>query len=54
LWLVTEYHALGSVCDYLSEHAVTRDGMCRMVRSIASGLMFLHSAIDAVAHSRLF
>uniref|UniRef100_A0A914VU19 receptor protein serine/threonine kinase n=1 Tax=Plectus sambesii TaxID=2011161 RepID=A0A914VU19_9BILA len=59
LWLITEYHEHGSLFDYLIAHTVTQGGLCKMVRSIACGLAFLHSEIrgtqskPAIAHRDL-
>jgi serine/threonine protein kinase len=47
LWLVTEYHPKGALLDYLTVNTVTESGLCRMIRSLAHGLDFLHSEIEA-------
>jgi len=42
LWLVTEYHPLGSLFDFLNHGTVSVDTMLRMSVSIVSGLFHLH------------
>lgn len=59
LWLVTDYHELGSLFDYLSRNTVDIAGMLRMSASIANGLAHLHMEIlgtqgkPAIAHRDL-
>ncbi|XP_045875650.1 activin receptor type-1C isoform X2 [Meles meles] len=56
LWLVSEYHELGSLYDYLNRNIVTVAGMIKLALSIASGLAHLHMEIvgtqgkPAIAH----
>uniref|UniRef100_A0A7N5P0A7 receptor protein serine/threonine kinase n=1 Tax=Ailuropoda melanoleuca TaxID=9646 RepID=A0A7N5P0A7_AILME len=56
LWLVSEYHELGSLYDYLNRNIVTVAGMVKLALSIASGLAHLHMEIvgtqgkPAIAH----
>ncbi|XP_053764617.1 activin receptor type-1C isoform X2 [Panthera pardus] len=56
LWLVSEYHELGSLYDYLNRNVVTVAGMIKLALSIASGLAHLHMEIvgtqgkPAIAH----
>jgi len=45
LWLITEYHQLGSLFDYLNRTTVSVPIMTRMTLSIAGGLSHLHMAI---------
>ena len=45
LWLVTEYHAPGSLFDCLNQSVFSVDAMLRMSRSIVSGLAHLHMDI---------
>lgn len=45
LWLVSEYHELGSLYDYLNRNIVTVAGMIKLALSIASGLAHLHMEI---------
>lgn len=49
LWLVTEYHELGSLYDYLSDHTLTLDEMISMATSIATGLSHLHYEIHGLS-----
>lgn len=44
-WLITEYHALGSLCDYLKSHTVTWLELCKIAESMSRGLMHLHEEI---------
>ncbi|XP_046859869.1 TGF-beta receptor type-1-like [Xenia sp. Carnegie-2017] len=60
LWLVTDFHKKGSLCDYLtSVPELSIDGMLDMVISIASGLTHLHMEVHgtrgkpAIAHRDL-
>lgn len=48
LWLVTEYHAHGSLFDYLSENTISGPVMLQMLRSIANGLAFLHAEVPGM------
>ncbi|CAL8082240.1 unnamed protein product [Calicophoron daubneyi] len=56
LWLITAYHANGSLYDYLSGRTLTMQEGLRLARSICSGLAFLHTEIrglqakPAIAH----
>ena len=45
LWLITEYHQLGSLFDYLNRTTVSVQILTRMTLSIAHGLLHLHMAI---------
>ena len=45
LWLVTEYHPLGSLYDYLKAHLVTWNELCRIAETMAAGLAFIHEDI---------
>lgn len=45
LWLITEYHQLGSLFDYLNRTTVNVPILTRMTLSIAGGLSHLHMAI---------
>lgn len=44
-WLISEYHTLGSLCDYLKSHTVTWQELCKIAESMARGLMHLHEEI---------
>ena len=43
LWLITKYHDLRSLRDYLRQHTVTPQIMIHMAASLCSGLAYLHS-----------
>jgi len=46
LWLVTRYHHLGSLYDYLHQHVVMSPGdLLRLLESAAAGLAHLHTEI---------
>ena len=48
-WIITEYHELGSLADYLKGNLINWEELLRMVLSIVGGLAYLHSDIhDAV------
>ena len=56
-WLVFDYHANGSVYDYLQTHVLDIKSMLKMVAGIAEGLHHLHKEIltftvnkPAIAH----
>lgn len=53
IWLITEYHELGSLYDYLKCNTVTLSELINMATSMCAGLAFLHSSSDTkppVAH----
>jgi hypothetical protein len=45
LWLITDYHELGSLFDYLTVTSVDVPTMLRLVFSLANGLAHLHMDI---------
>ncbi|KAL5966251.1 TGF-beta receptor type-1 [Taenia solium] len=45
LWLIAEYHRLGSLYEFLQTHAFTLPALIKMASSIANGLAHLHMAI---------
>lgn len=45
LWLVTEFHAAGSLFDYLNLKSLDIPRMLKMAFSIANGLAHLHNDI---------
>jgi hypothetical protein len=45
LWLITDYHELGSLFDYLTARSVDIASMLRLVYSLANGLAHLHMDI---------
>ncbi|XP_050952360.1 serine/threonine-protein kinase receptor R3 isoform X1 [Labeo rohita] len=59
LWLVTHFHELGSLYDFLQYSTLDPEGCLRMCLSIASGLVHLHTEIlstqgkPAIAHRDL-
>lgn len=59
LWLVTHFHELGSLYDYLQYSTLDPEGCLRMCLSVASGLVHLHTEIlstqgkPAIAHRDL-
>ena len=46
LWLVSEYHELGSLFEYLNRATIDRHQLVRMAFSIVSGLVHLHTEIN--------
>ena len=59
LWLITHFHEMGSLYDYLQLSTLDTSGCLRMALSIASGLAHLHVEIfgtqgkPAIAHRDL-
>lgn len=59
LWLVTQYHPLGSLFDQLNRHPLTHHQTLNICLSIANGLLYLHTEIHgtrgkpAMAHRNL-
>ncbi|XP_062396374.1 serine/threonine-protein kinase receptor R3 [Sardina pilchardus] len=59
LWLITHFHELGSLYDYLQYSSLDPEGCLRMCLSVASGLVHLHTEIlstqgkPAIAHRDL-
>ncbi|KAF4519790.1 hypothetical protein B566_EDAN009042 [Ephemera danica] len=45
LWLVTHYHPLGSLYDYLNHTTLTHHQMMKLCLSAASGMVHLHTEI---------
>lgn len=45
LWLITHYHPLGSLYDYLNRTVLTRQQMMRICISTVNGLLHLHTEI---------
>ncbi|KAK9512153.1 hypothetical protein O3M35_000637 [Rhynocoris fuscipes] len=41
-WLITSYHELGSLCDYLKANTLTWAQLCHVAETMARGLMHLH------------
>ncbi|KAG7466918.1 hypothetical protein MATL_G00147450 [Megalops atlanticus] len=59
LWLITHFHEMGSLYDYLQQSTLDAAGCLRMALSVASGLAHLHVEIfgtqgkPAIAHRDL-
>ncbi|CAH8511906.1 unnamed protein product [Schistosoma turkestanicum] len=59
LWLITDYHPLGSLYEFLQQHCLTPFALVRAVASIINGLAHLHMEITgtqgkpAIAHRDL-
>lgn len=47
LWLITVYLEKGSLCDYLKSNLVTWLELCRIARTMARGLAYLHEELPA-------
>uniref|UniRef100_A0A5K3FL72 receptor protein serine/threonine kinase n=1 Tax=Mesocestoides corti TaxID=53468 RepID=A0A5K3FL72_MESCO len=45
LWLIAEYHRLGSLYEFLQSHAFSLPALVKMASSIANGLAHLHMPI---------
>lgn len=52
-WLVTEYHDLGSLYDYLKAHVVSYQELLKISLGIARGLDYLHDEIPATCKEGL-
>uniref|UniRef100_A0A1I7Y2U2 receptor protein serine/threonine kinase n=1 Tax=Steinernema glaseri TaxID=37863 RepID=A0A1I7Y2U2_9BILA len=60
-WIITEFHEMGDLSDYLLVNSVSRNVGLRMMRGLASGLSYLHHPIighraegkPAIAHRDL-
>ena len=48
LWLISQFHDHGSLCDYMKGHTLTWGEMCRIGESMAKGLAYLHDDIPGV------
>ncbi|XP_052829882.1 activin receptor type-2B isoform X1 [Octopus bimaculoides] len=48
LWLITEYHEKGSLCDFLKGNCISWSELCKIGESMARGLAFLHEDIPLV------
>lgn len=46
-WLITSYHSLGSLCDYLKCNTVTWPQLCLIAETMARGLSHLHEELPA-------
>lgn len=52
LWLITQFHPLGSLYDYLMHHELDVETTLNFVYSMASGLNHLHTEIRGTAGKR--
>ncbi|KAK1875405.1 Activin receptor type-2B [Dissostichus eleginoides] len=61
LWIITEYHERGSLCDFLKGNIVSWTELCHIAETMARGLAYLHEDIPkmkgegpkpAIAHRR--
>ncbi|KAK0049949.1 activin receptor type-2A [Biomphalaria pfeifferi] len=52
LWLVTEFHEKGSLCDYLKANTVTWAQLCHIGQTMTRGLAYLHDEIPSPIHSQ--
>ncbi|CEF59704.1 TGF-beta receptor/activin receptor, type I/II domain and Protein kinase domain and Serine/threonine-/dual specificity protein kinase, catalytic domain and TGF beta receptor, GS motif domain and Protein kinase-like domain-containing protein [Strongyloides ratti] len=48
LWLITEFHKLGSLYDYLSENIISMEVAANMIHSFANGLSYLHTEVPSL------
>lgn len=46
-WLITEFSAKGSLCDYLKANLVSWVEVCKIAETMAHGLMYLHEELPA-------
>ena len=42
LWLISEFHPRGSMCDFLKANLITWTELCKIAETMAKGLAFLH------------
>lgn len=45
LWLVTHYHSLGSLYDYLNHTTLSHSQLMKLCLSLVNGLVHLHTEI---------
>ncbi|XP_029955072.1 activin receptor type-2B-like [Salarias fasciatus] len=48
LWLITEFHERGSLCDFLKGNVVSWCELCQVAESMACGLAYLHEDVPRV------
>lgn len=48
LWLISQFHDHGSLCDYLKGHTLTWIEMLKIGETMAKGLAYLHDDIPSV------
>ena len=51
-WLITEYHPLDSLYDFLKSNILTPVQMKKMGKSIACGLNFLHREVKSASRCK--
>lgn len=51
LWLISQFHDLGSLSDYLKGHKLSWLDMLKIGESMAKGLAYLHDDIPVTGHS---
>ncbi|KAL5010258.1 hypothetical protein ScPMuIL_012563 [Solemya velum] len=47
LWLITEFHEKGSLCDYLKGNVLTWSELCKVSESMSRGLAFVHDEVPS-------
>ncbi|KAK3729457.1 hypothetical protein RRG08_010113 [Elysia crispata] len=52
LWLVTEYHDRGSLCDFLKGNVITWADLCKIGETMACGLAYLHDEIPSTPSAK--
>ncbi|GFO30096.1 serine/threonine-protein kinase receptor [Plakobranchus ocellatus] len=52
LWLITEYHDRGSLCDFLKGNTVSWADLCKIGETMACGLAYLHDEIPDTVHMK--
>ncbi|KAK3106491.1 hypothetical protein FSP39_021009 [Pinctada imbricata] len=45
LWLITQFHEKGSLCEYLKGNTITWSQLCKMAETMSRGLAYLHDEI---------
>ncbi|XP_034065910.1 activin receptor type-2B-like [Gymnodraco acuticeps] len=48
LWIITEYHERGSLCDFLKGNIVSWTELCHIAETMARGLAYLHEDIPKI------
>lgn len=52
LWLITEFHEKGSLCDFLKSNTITWAQLCHIGQTMTRGLAYLHDEIPSPNHSQ--
>ncbi|XP_059177509.1 activin receptor type-2A-like [Physella acuta] len=50
LWLITEFHEKGSLCDFLKGNTITWAQLCHIGYTMTRGLAYLHDEIPSLNH----